>query len=193
MEDTTNQTENTKQNDNELERHIEPRRNNVIYTVISVMIFALIYGIWQFAQAKLFRDYSMLVYGDELTEEQLEITANFANISWDKIDYIRLDRIGGKNSAVICFRETGEPEDFADAAIMYEYGDIAEDIRVEIYPHGNNIPEYVYADSYVDIEDPARYCLIYSYNEEYFAEYHSDNVSSEFAALFMNAEKIYAE
>ena len=191
MEENTNIIDDAEKNENEPERHVEPRRNNVIYTVLSVLIFALIYGIWHFAQTKLFRDYSMIVGGDMLTEEQLDIAADFSGVSWDKIDHIRLDRVGGKTSAVICYCETGE--DFADTAIMYEYGDIAEDIRTEIYPHGNDVPEYVFADSYVDIENPARYCLLYSYNGENFAEYHSDNVSSEFSALFMGAEKIYSE
>lgn len=195
MEENTSKIEDTEQTDisEERERHVEPRRNNVIYTVISVLIFALLYGVWHFAQNKLFRDYSMTVSGDKLSEEQLDIAADFSGISWDKIDHIRLDKTNGKTSAVICFRETGAPEDFADMAIMYEYGDIAEDIRTEIYPYGNGVPEYVFADSYVNIDDPSRYCLVYSYNGEDFAEYHSDTVSSEFAALFMGAEKVYAE
>lgn len=195
MEENTSKIEDTEQTDisEERERHVEPRRNNVIYTVISVLIFALLYGVWHFAQNKLFRDYSMTVSGDKLSEEQLDIAADFSGISWDKVDHIRLDKTNGKTSAVICFRETGAPEDFADMAIMYEYGDIAEDIRTEIYPYGNGVPEYVFADSYVNIDDPSRYCLVYSYNGEDFAEYHSDTVSSEFAALFMGAEKVYAE
>ncbi|MGN0587219.1 MAG: hypothetical protein ACI4JF_08030 [Oscillospiraceae bacterium] len=193
MEENTSIIEDTEQTDISEERHIEPRRNNVIYTVISVLIFAMIYGVWHFAQTKLFRDYSMTVSGSELSAEQLDIAADFSGISWDRIDHIRLDKTNGKTSAVICFRETGAPEDFADMAIMYEYGDIAEDIRTEIYPYGNGVPEYVFADSYVNIDDPSRYCLVYSYNGEDFAEYHSDTVSSEFAALFMGAEKVYAE
>lgn len=193
MEENTSGIEGTEQTDISIERHVEPRRNNVIYTVISVLIFALLYGVWHFAEAKLFRDYSMTVSGDRLSEEQLDIAADFSGISWDKVDHIRLDRTDGNTSAVICFRETGAPEDFADMAIMYEYGDISEDIRTEIYPYGNSVPEYVFADSYVNIDDPSRYCLVYSYNGENFAEYHSGTVSSEFAALFRGAEKVYAE
>lgn len=171
----------------------EPKQNYVFYTIVSVLLFFTLYFGYRFAVGKLFRDYTMTVDGSAFSAEQLENIKEFAEIDSDNISDVRLERVNNKSTVFITYKDIGDPEEFAENVIMYEYGNIAEDIRTEIYPHGDRTVEYVFADSYVNIDDPTVYCMIYDYNGETYAQFRSENITSEISALFMGAEKIYKE
>lgn len=171
----------------------EPKQNYVFYTIVSVLLFFALYFGYRFAVGKLFRDYTMKVDGSAFSAEQLENIKEFAKIDSDSISDVRLERVNNKSTVFITYKDIGDPEEFAENVIMYEYGNIAEDIRTEIYPHGDRTVEYVFADSYVNIDDPTVYCMIYDYNGETYAQFRSENITSEISALFMGAEKIYKE
>ena len=63
----------------------EPKQNYIIYTVISVLLFAVLYSCWKFVVPKLFRDYTFSVSGGSLTAEQLEIVKRYTEIDCENI------------------------------------------------------------------------------------------------------------
>lgn len=171
----------------------EPKQNYVIYTIISVLLFALLYGSWQFISSRLSRDYEMTVNADSFTESQLDVLRNYTEINSESIDKITLSRVQNHISIRVYYENIGDAEKFISDAIKFEYGNEETDVRTEIYPYGNSVPEYVYANRYVNIENPSAECLVYEYNDSCYAEFHSTEVDSEISALFSGAEKVYDE
>lgn len=169
----------------------EPRQNYVIYTIISVILFFAIYFGVEFIKDRLNAEYYMIIDGNTLTEEQKGIISEYTSIDMTDITAVRLDRINRSSTVTVYFENAGDIESFSEEKVLYEYGDVVEDLRIEIYPYGNDIPEYVYASSYVNIDDPNVYCHFYEYGGNTFAEYHSPEMTSEISVLFMDSEKIY--
>ena len=169
----------------------EPRQNYVIYTVISVILFFILYFGVNFVTGKINAEYYMTVDGSQLTDEQKGIISDYASIDCTDITAVKLKRVNRSSVVTVYFENTGDPETFAEERIMFEYGDVVEDLRIEIFPYGNETVEFVYASSYVNIDNPNVYCHVYEFNGENYAEYHSDELTSEISALFMDAEKIY--
>ncbi len=126
---------------------------------------------------------------EQLTSENFSMLKSYSGIECDNITGVRLEHIERKNYAVIYFDGLEDIETFAEEHILYEYGDVAEDIRLKIYPYKNDASEYVFAKGYVNIDNPNIYCYVYEYDEEYYAEYHSDRVTPEFSSLFRDSEK----
>lgn len=171
----------------------EPKQNYIIYTVISVLLFVVLYSCWKFVVPKLFRDYTFSVSGGSLTAEQLEIVKRYTEIDCENISEAVFQRTNGKASVAIYYENIVDAQDFAENCINFEYGDPEEDVRSEIYPYGNSVPEYVYGERYVNIGDPDASCLIYEYDGDFYAEYRSSGVSAEIMTLFSGAEKVYSE
>jgi hypothetical protein len=196
MENIDNAQENIDENsasEEESEEEIvhEPKQNYVIYTIISILLFCVLYFGWQFVSSKMFRDYTITVTGENFTAEQISIIGDFTSISCDNISQAVYTRTNGKASVVIYYEDIGDTTQFVDNCINYEYGDVEEDVQTAIYPYGNSVPEYVYAEQYVDIDDPNRSTLVYDYNGSSYAEYHSSDVNTEIRSLFNGGEKIY--
>lgn len=191
MENKTNTTENVNEFIKEDAPHHEPKSNYVIYTIISVAIFAILYIGGKYLISNLFKDYYMIADRSELSAEELEAVKKYTKIDSDAFSKIRIDRINMQNCITVYYENTDSADKFADNCICYEYGNVVEDIRTEIYPYQNTIPEYVFASSYVNIDDPNVYCLLYSYEDINYAEYHSNVHSSEISAIFMDSEKVY--
>lgn len=171
----------------------EPKQNYIIYTVISILLFAVLYSCWKFLVPKLFRDYTISVSGSSFSAEQLEIVKSYTEIDCDNISEAVFSRTNGRASVVIYYENIEDTQDFAENRINFEYGDPEEDVRSEIYPYGNSVPEYVYGERYVNIGDPGISCLIYEYDDDFYAKYRSTNVSTEITALFSGTEKVYSK
>lgn len=171
----------------------EPKQNYIIYTVISILLFSVLYSCWKFVVPKLFRDYTMSVNGGSFTSEQLETVKKYTEIDCENISEAVFQRTKGKASVVIYYENIGNAQNFIESCINFEYGDPEEDVRSKIYPYGNSVPEYVYGERYVNIGDPGISCLVYEYNGDFYAEYRSFNVNAEITALFSGAERIYSE
>ena len=169
----------------------EPRQNYVIYTVVSIILFFILYFGVEFVSGKINAEYYMLIDGSELTAEQKDIISEYAAIDSTDIKGIRLERVNRNSTITVYFDKIGDIETFAEDKILYEYGDVVEDLRVEIYPYDNENAEYAYAYSYVNIDNPNIYCYVYEFDEESYADYYSDELTSEISTLFMDSEKIY--
>lgn len=168
----------------------EPKQNYVIYTIISVALFFVLYFGKEFIEGRINANYYMTINGSTLNESQLEYLTEYTMVECDAVKGITLTHINRASTIAITYENVGDREVFTENCILYEYGDVVSDIRREIYPYGNSIPEYVYAEAYVNIENPEICCYVYEYDGATFAEYTSDEITSEISALFMNSEKI---
>lgn len=169
----------------------EPKQNYIIYTVISVILFFIVYFGVDIISGRMNAEYYMKIDGTDLTDEQKQIISEYASIDSTDIKGIRLERVNRNSIITVYFYNAGDIETFAEERILYEYGDVVEDLRVEIYPYENEIAEYAYAYSYVNIDDPNIYCYVYEFEGESYADFYSDELTSEISTLFMDIEKIY--
>lgn len=169
----------------------EPKQNYVIYTVISVILFFVVYFGVEFVSGKINAEYYMIIDGASLTDEQKNVISEYASIDSTDISSVKLERVNRISTVTVYFNNIGNIETFAEEKLLYEYGDVVEDLRIEIYPYGNETPEYAYASSYVNIDNPNIYCYVYEFEGESHADYYSDELTSEISTLFMDIEKIY--
>lgn len=171
----------------------EPKQNYVIYTLISVALFFILFGGYKFISSRLFRDYYMTAEVSSLSEEQFEIIREYTDIENDDIMQIIFESTDRHNSISITYSGIEEPEDFIENCILFEYGDPELDIRTEVKMLDNEIIEYAFADKYVDIDEPSACCLVYEFEGQYYAEYHSSEIPSEIHSIFRNSDKVYIE
>lgn len=171
----------------------EPKRNYVIYTIISIILFFCLWGGYKFISSRLFRDYYMTADVSSLSEEQFAIIREYADIDYDEILKITFESTDRHNSISIIYSGIEEPEDFIENCILFEYGDPEQDIRTEVKIFDNEIAEYAFADKYVDIDKPSSCCLIYEFEGQYYAEYHSSEIPSEIYNIFKNNDKVYID
>ena len=169
----------------------EPKQNYVIYTILSIILFFVVYFSVEFISGKINAEYYMEIDGKSLTEEQKSIISEYASIDSTDIKGIRLERVNKISTVTVFFYNIDDIENFAEGHILYEYGDVVDDLRIEIYPYENEISEYAYACSYVNIDDPSIYCYVYEFEGEGYADYYSNEMTSEISTIFMDAEKIY--
>lgn len=197
MEENTNIPAEEKQDGAEMPKRHYTKQQNMIYTVISIGLFIVIY----FGGGKIFelinRPYRIYCYSETVSEEKLTELYEICGISgaWDiEFEGARLRKEGGYETTVL-FSGIVDKERFAENGIVFEYGDIAEDIRTEFYPYPENpsLAEYAYAARYVDINDPNRYISIFEYDGELYAEYThiGKNLPSDVRAFFADGEKVY--
>lgn len=197
MEENTNIPAEEKQDGAEMPKRHYTKQQNMIYTVISIGLFIVIY----FGGGKIFelinRPYRIYCYPETVSEEKLTELYEICGISgaWDiEFKGARLRKEGGYETTVL-FSGIVDKERFAENGIVFEYGDIAEDIRTEFYPYPENpsLAEYAYAARYVDINDPNRYIFVFEYNGEIYAEYThiGKNLPSDVRAFFADGEKVY--
>ena len=169
----------------------EPKQNYVIYTILSIILFFVVYFSVEFISGKINAEYYMEIDGKSLTEEQKSIISEYASIDSTDIKGIRLERVNKISTVTVFFYNIDDIENFAEGHILYEYGDVVDDLRIEIYPYENEISEYAYACSYVNIDDPSIYCYVYEFEGEGYEDYYSNEMTSEISTIFMDAEKIY--
>ncbi len=173
------------------------KQQSMLYTVISVGLFIVIY----FGGGKILelinRPYRIYCYPGTVSEEKLTDLYYICGIS-DTLDIkfegARLRKEGGYETMVL-FSGIDDKESFAENCIVFEYGDIAEDIRTGFYPYPENpaLAEYAYAARYVDINDPNRYISVFEHGGELYAEYThiGKSLPPDVKAFFADGEKVY--
>lgn len=172
--------------------HKEPKQNYVIYTIISILLFAVLYAGFQFGKNMLFRDYTIDVKGSELTAEQVEIVKNATEIDFFEPQQLTLAKENNIFSVEILYN-VGDYSDFAEDFESYVYDDSDEERRLEIYPYGNSVPEYVYPQYYVNADFPDRSCYLYEYDGDNYILFDINNASQELRAVFTGFDKLYSE
>ena len=177
---------------NEEGYHKEPKQNYVIYTIISILLFAVLYAGVHLAKSMIFRDYTITVSGDSITAEQLEIIGEYTEFEFDNIEQIILKKENNNTSAEILYN-IGEYDSFAEDHENYVESESGEDFRTEIYPYENSVPEYVYSKYYVNADCPDMYCYLYEYSGDNYLKLVLKDVPENIRMIFSDHEKIYLD
>lgn len=188
-----------KQNDNmngspvsEEEYHKEPKINYIIYTIISILLFAVLYTGVQIAKHALFRDYTITVDGNSITSEQAESVKKYTNFDFENIEQLILTRENNAFFAEILYN-TGDYTDFAEDYENYAEDDSDGENRLAVYPYGNSVPEYVYSRYFVNADAPDMRCYVYEYGGENYLKLTFEDIPDSIKQIFSEHEKIYCE
>lgn len=180
-------------NDDEGRPPVDPK--NKLYTVISLLIFAVLYAGWYFIKENFTIAYAL--YADTLSEAQMTQVMNELELSklpeGAELSYVRLHRNFDSDTLYAEFRLPDgftENDDFAQELIPYEYGNIAEDERFTVYPTPDMNADFVYGNSYVCIDDPLKSCLIYEGDDGTYALFRTDDYDPAVKAAFRDGTKI---
>lgn len=188
-----------KQNDNmndspvsEEEYHKEPKINYIIYTIISILLFAVSYTGVQIAKHALFRDYTITVDGSSITSEQAESIKKYTNLDFENIEQLILTRENNAFFAEILYN-TGDYTSFAEDHENYAEDDSDGENRLAVYPYGNSVPEYVYSRYFVNADAPDMRCYVYEYGGENYLKLTFEDIPDSIKQIFSEHEKIYHE
>lgn len=176
----------------EEEYHKEPKINYIIYTIISILLFAVLYTGVQIAKHALFRDYTITVNGSSITSEQAESIKNYTNFDFENIEQLILTRENNAFSAEILYN-TGDYTDFAEDYENYAEDDSDGENRLAVYPYGNSVPEYVYSRYFVNADAPDMRCYVYEYGGENYLKLTFEDIPDSIKQIFSEHEKIYCE
>lgn len=169
--------------------------HNKLYTVLSLLIFAVLYVGVQFFKQNFTLAYAL--YDDAPTPENQ--TVILREIGMDtlpegfELQYARLHRNFDGNTLYIAVslpEELSDTEGFAEKYIPYEYGDVVTDERFTIYPDPDMTADYVYGDSYVCVDNPMKSCLIYEDGSGYTAVFRTDEYDPRVRAVLKDGVKI---
>ncbi len=181
------------ENEDEGRPPVDPK--NKMYTVISLLIFAVGYFLIGYVKDNITLAYAL--YNDNPSDEAVQMIASelkAENISAEcELEYIRLHHNFDNNTLYAAFSVIDDSEEIEQAAekyIPYDYGDSHRDIRLTVYPYNDMVPQYVYGDKFVSIDDPSDSCFIYETAEGYTALFMSDDYSSDVYNAFEGIEKI---
>ncbi|MGN1134820.1 MAG: hypothetical protein ACI4SF_01230 [Oscillospiraceae bacterium] len=187
-----NQQKNSAQDIPEEEYHKEPKQNYVIYTIISILLFAVLYLGVQFTKHMIFRDYTITVNGESITTGQLEIISEYTEFDFENIEQMILTRDNNNFSAEILYN-MGTYNSFAEDHENYVESDAGEDFRISVYPYGNSVPEYVYSRFFVNADDPNLSCYFYEYDGENYVKLILEDVPESIRLIFSDHEKNYRQ
>lgn len=189
--------------ENPIKRTQYTKQQSFLYTVISVVLFFIIYFAAKGITGTVNRPYQMLVYGEDINAESVAEAFSISGISSENgcvFENARVEKGTDGYAFSALFLVNIEPdaeddESIAKEIISFEYGDPEEDIRAEFYPYAENpyYAEYAYGEKYVDIETPSREISIFQWDGEVYALYrqYGSVVPSEIKALFSGTEKVY--
>lgn len=192
-DDTTSVKDTSETENNEDSRPpVDPK--NKLYTFLSLLIFAVLYIVWQLIKSNVYFSYAL--YADDFSEE--ERAAVVGEISMPQgfegaeLRYARLHRNFDGNSFYAAFfiNDISEYEELPDTLITFPYGDPEYDSRLTVYPDPDVIPDYVYGNSYVSTDDPGVRCMIYSENNGYTAVFRIADYTGNIRNRVDNWEKI---
>ena len=176
----------------EEEYHKEPKINYIIYTIISILLFAVSYTGVQIAKHALFRDYTITVDGSSITSEQAESIKKYTNLDFENIEQLILTRENNAFSAEILYN-TGDYTSFAEDYENYAEDDSDGEKRLAVYPYGNSVPEYVYSRYFVNADAPDMRCYVYEYGGENYLKLTFEDIPDSIKHIFSEHEKIYCE
>lgn len=187
-----NQQKNSVEELTEEEYHKEPKQNYIFYTIISILLFAVLYAGVQFAKNMIFRDYTITVKGNDITPEQFDIIREYTEFDFENIEQMILTR-ENNNISVEFLYNTGDYDSFADDYENYAEAEDGEDYRIAIYPYGNSVPEYVYSRYFVNSDAPEMYCYVYEYSGYNYVKLYIEDVPQSIRMIFSAHEKNYRE
>lgn len=176
----------------EEEYHKEPKINYIIYTIISILLFAVSYTGVQIAKHSLFRDYTITVDGSSITSEQAESIKKYTNLDFENIEQLILTRENNAFFAEILYN-TGDYTSFAEDHENYAEDDSDGENRLAVYPYGNSVPEYVYSRYFVNADAPDMRCYVYEYGGENYLKLTFEDIPDSIKQIFSEHEKIYHE
>lgn len=186
--------ENESVSDNNDRPPVDP--HNKLYTVITLLIFAVIYGGFQYLKANFTLETAY--YDNSINEQQAEVF--LSEIGMDELPegaelkYVRMHRNFDNDAVYIALSVNEDFESFdenADEYVRYEYARAEEGLRYTVYPMGDMNADYVYGNSYVSIENPGNSCLVYEEEDEsYTALYRVCDYSVAVSESFKDSEKI---
>lgn len=177
------------QNENEIRPYKHNKKQNAIYTIISVAIFFVLYYGAKNVTAFINREYFYTLNSFELTGEQLTIVEDYTKIKLDEnasVDFARYDKMSDSKIITIRYKNISDKDLFIENNIFYEYGNVVTDYRYQTVTG-----EYVYGDSYVNIENPAVYCILYEIDGDFYAEFKSDEITTEIMTAIKKGERMY--
>ena len=197
-EEISEEISETEQTEAPMTRKHYTKQQNVLYTIISIGLFFLLYFAVKGIMGQVNRPYYVSVYGD--TSGAADKAFEISGISADQgyvFESARLDRNAGGYALKIVFSGIGDEESFAESGLDFEYGDVEEDVRIDFYPYRENsdYAEYVYADKYVNVDDPAGAVYFFKWDGDFYAGYSEYSTSMPYQAsgLFAGQEKIYTD
>lgn len=177
------------------------KQQNILYTIISIGLFCLIYFGGKEILQYVNRSYYCFQHPETVNAETLESIYEVSGISYNYglvFENSRLYKDETGYSVEILFSGVDNIEKFEENGILFEYGDVEEDIRINFYPYSDNplFEEYAFAERYVNIEDgaaPNSEIYVFEYEDEIFVKYqeYGYNISSEIKSLFSDCEKVY--
>lgn len=161
---------------------------NGLYTVLSLLIFAVCYIGYRLISANI-----TLVYAlhEEAPHEQLrKAVYQQMDIGYmpegAELMYIRLHRNFDEDRLYVSFSlpDDIDEEEFAERYIPYECGNTVIDERFAVYPEPDRKADYVFGDLYVNREDPLTSCLIYEDSGQRIAVFSTDKYDKNISSLF---------
>lgn len=175
----------------EEEYHKEPKINYIIYTIVSILIFAVLYIGFQFAKQVLLRDYTVTVDGNSISSEQLEEIKGYTKFDFEGIEHLILIKENNDFSAEILYN-IGDYSDFAEDHENY-IEDLDGENRLAVYPYGNSVPEYVYSRCFVNADSPDMRCYVYEYSGSNYLKLCFESIPESIKLIFSEHKKIYHE
>lgn len=174
--------------------------HNKLYTVLSLLIFAVLYVGVQFFKANFTLSYAL--YSD--IPDRGSLVSVLSEIGMSEVpegcefEYARMHKNFDSNLLYVSFAlpedidSMEEAEEFASGLVPYEYGNIAEDERFTLYPDPDMNALYVYGSSIVCIDDPLKRCIVYEDedSERYKAVFLTDEYDKGIAIVLSEGVKI---
>ncbi|MCH5348974.1 MAG: hypothetical protein J1E40_06600 [Oscillospiraceae bacterium] len=176
------------------------KQQNILYTILSIGLFFILYFAVRGVMGAVNRPYYLLAYADTVSENAVGNAFEISGISKDQgyeFESARLDKDSRGYALKILFSGAEDEEIFSESGMTFEYGNVEEDIRTEFYPYEENpdYAEYVYADKYVNIDDPSGAVYLFNWEGELYIQYieYSSSVSVQVSELFAGQERIYTD
>lgn len=194
--------------DEEVGRVKYTKQQSFMYTIVSIVLFFVIYFAVKWISGTVNAPYKMSAFGEQISPENTEKIFEISGISPESgygSENIHLykDPQGYYFTALFSCGEIEEnDEDYgymshAEEVLTFEFGSPLEDERIEFCPY-ENAPyeaEYSYGEQYSGIDEQKLISSVSFFeweNRQYaLYEQRGDYVPSEIKSLFSDAEKVY--
>ncbi len=198
MEDNVNSANDAAAEEKPMERKHYTKQQNIMYTVISVILFFVLYFGGAGIIAAFNRPYNIYLTAEAVRPETLPQLYEISGLSAERgltFETARLAK-GDGIATVMLFSGLDSDEEPPESFIGFEYGDPIEDVRIEFYPYSDSpaVPEYAFGTQYVDIDHPERTVSVFEFEGGCYAMYseYGNVLSSELKSAFKDGEKASA-
>ena len=201
MEENMNLQENKELSEEQSEESVYvpkyTQQQSVLYTIISIALFCLIYFGGKAVISSINKPYTMFRCTSDTSGDLVTYQYSYAKISQEydlEYRYSELEKNESAYKVSILFTGFDNIEDFAENAIMFEYGNVMENVENEFYvTYYPFSQEYVTAEKYVDNDNPNNEILVFEYDGELYAEFQSYGtiIPTDVKILFDGCEKVH--